>query len=153
MEKLNRAQKSSILGPQNLGSRGGPGPRPPPPGSASGTHAHNYSYTFNTVRCISPPKSSGDACNSQRFNTMQPVTASAMYCKILLYRSKIIFFSLWSLDIKQHYLDPSTFTLNIAIFLPTMSFGVEIRPKRVSNSVPRIRLGCAYWELEGNHRH
>ena len=28
MEKLNRAQKCSILGPQNLGSRGGP------PGSA-----------------------------------------------------------------------------------------------------------------------
>ena len=33
MEKLNRAQKCSILGPQNLGSRGGPGPGPPP-GSA-----------------------------------------------------------------------------------------------------------------------
>ena len=32
MEKLNRAQKCSILGPQNLGS-GGPGP-PAPPGSA-----------------------------------------------------------------------------------------------------------------------
>ena len=29
MEKLNRAQKCSILGPQNLGSRGGPGPRAP----------------------------------------------------------------------------------------------------------------------------
>ena len=29
MEKLNRAQKCSILGPQNLGSGGGP-----PPGSA-----------------------------------------------------------------------------------------------------------------------
>ena len=30
MEKLNRAQKCSILGPQNLGSRGGraPGPHP-----------------------------------------------------------------------------------------------------------------------------
>ena len=26
MEKLNRAQKCSILGPQNLGSGGGPGP-------------------------------------------------------------------------------------------------------------------------------
>ena len=34
MEKLNRAQKCSILGPQNLGSVGGPGPRAPPPGSA-----------------------------------------------------------------------------------------------------------------------
>ena len=34
MEKLNRAQKCSILGPQNVGSRGGPGPRGPPPGSA-----------------------------------------------------------------------------------------------------------------------
>ena len=30
MEKLNRAQKCSILGPQNLGSRGGPGPPGPP---------------------------------------------------------------------------------------------------------------------------
>ena len=36
MEKLNRAQKCSILGPQNLGSGGGPGPRGPPPGSAPG---------------------------------------------------------------------------------------------------------------------
>ena len=34
VEKLNRAQKCSILGPQNLGSGGGPGP---PPGSAPGT--------------------------------------------------------------------------------------------------------------------
>ena len=33
MEKLNRAQKCSILGPQNLGSRGGLGPQGPP-GSA-----------------------------------------------------------------------------------------------------------------------
>ena len=31
MEKLNRAQKCSILGPQNLGSRGAPGPPPPDP--------------------------------------------------------------------------------------------------------------------------
>ena len=30
MEKLNRAQKCSILGPQNLGSGGGPGPQGPP---------------------------------------------------------------------------------------------------------------------------
>ena len=29
IEKLNRAQKCSILGPQNLGSGGGPGPRGP----------------------------------------------------------------------------------------------------------------------------
>ena len=36
IEKLNRAQKCSILGPQNLWSRGGPGPPGPPPGSASG---------------------------------------------------------------------------------------------------------------------
>ena len=34
MEKLNRAQKCSILGPQNRGSGGGPGPPGPPPGSA-----------------------------------------------------------------------------------------------------------------------
>ena len=31
MEKLNRAQKCSILGPQNLGSGGGPGPPGAPP--------------------------------------------------------------------------------------------------------------------------
>ena len=41
MEKLNRAQKCSILGPQNLGSRGGPGPRGPP-GSAPGVPASDY---------------------------------------------------------------------------------------------------------------
>ena len=37
MEKLNRAQKCSILGPQNLGSRGGPRP---PPGSAPAIAQH-----------------------------------------------------------------------------------------------------------------
>ena len=43
MEKLNRAQKCSILGPQNLGSRGGPGPRgPPPPGSAPAVNANHF---------------------------------------------------------------------------------------------------------------
>ena len=30
MEKLNRAQKCSILGPQNLGSGGAQAPGPPP---------------------------------------------------------------------------------------------------------------------------
>ena len=35
MEKLNRAAKCSISGPQNLGSGGGPGPPGPPPGSAA----------------------------------------------------------------------------------------------------------------------
>ena len=34
MEKLNRAQKCSILGPQNLGSRGGARAPGTPPGSA-----------------------------------------------------------------------------------------------------------------------
>ena len=38
MEKLNRAAKCSILGPQNLGSGGGPGPPGPPPGSAAGLY-------------------------------------------------------------------------------------------------------------------
>ena len=37
MEKLNRAQKCSILGPQNLGSRGGPDP-----GSAPGISALGF---------------------------------------------------------------------------------------------------------------
>ena len=38
MEKLNRAQRCSILGPQNLGSRGA---RPPgPPASAPGSFDH-----------------------------------------------------------------------------------------------------------------
>ena len=37
MEKLNRAQKCSILGPQNLGSRGGARAPRPPPGSAPDT--------------------------------------------------------------------------------------------------------------------
>ena len=34
-EQLKEGLKSSILGPQNLGSGGGPGPLGPPPGSAS----------------------------------------------------------------------------------------------------------------------
>ena len=35
-------QKCSILGPQNLGSRGGPGPPGPPPKSAAGFIANLY---------------------------------------------------------------------------------------------------------------
>ena len=38
MEKLNRAQKCSILGPQNLGSRGARAPGAPPP------DPHLYSF-------------------------------------------------------------------------------------------------------------
>ena len=43
MEKLNRAQKCSILGPQNLGSGGGP------PGSAPAT-TNKKVITKTTVR-------------------------------------------------------------------------------------------------------
>ena len=47
MEKLNRAQKCSILGPQNLGSGGGgPGPPGPPPGSAPDTPGESLSFSF-----------------------------------------------------------------------------------------------------------
>ena len=50
MEKLNRAQKCSILGPQNLGSGGGPGPQGAPPGSAPAeyTVAGAY-YVYSTM--------------------------------------------------------------------------------------------------------
>ena len=44
MEKLNRAQKCSILGPQNLGL-GGPGP-PGPPGSAPDLYMYVYTYLY-----------------------------------------------------------------------------------------------------------
>ena len=58
MEKLNRAQKCSILGPQNLGL-GGPGPPGPPgpPGSApdmwepeAPTYFHTHTHTH--ILCI-----------------------------------------------------------------------------------------------------
>ena len=45
MEKLNRAAKCSILGPQNLGSGGGPGPPGPPPGSAAVSHEYSPAMT------------------------------------------------------------------------------------------------------------
>ena len=49
MEKLNRAQKCSILGPQNLGS-GGPGPPGPPPGSAPENMLQNeYTLLLHTT--------------------------------------------------------------------------------------------------------
>ena len=46
MEKLNRAQKCSILGPQNLGSGGGLGPQGPP-GSAPAYIARNIHKYFD----------------------------------------------------------------------------------------------------------
>ena len=51
MEKLNRAQKCSILGPQNLGSRGGPGPGAPP---ASAPEMVVYEILFSTIRIFCP---------------------------------------------------------------------------------------------------
>ena len=62
MEKLNRAQKCSILGPQNLGSRGGLGPQGPS-GSAPGfcflnavrkciLHDFYKFYTMSTIQQI-----------------------------------------------------------------------------------------------------
>ena len=55
MEKLNRAQKCSILGPQNLGSRGGPGPLGPPPGSAPGaTTKPAYMCSHNIYYLLIP---------------------------------------------------------------------------------------------------
>ena len=59
MEKLNRAQKCSILGPQNLGSRGNPGPRGPLPGSApviSELHRENVLNELAVGFYISPYK-------------------------------------------------------------------------------------------------
>ena len=58
MEKLNRAQKCSILGPQNLGSGGGPGPPgPPPPGSAPEACVKNsvHEGKVYTPRQVTPP--------------------------------------------------------------------------------------------------
>ena len=51
MEKLNRAQKCSILGHQNLESRGA---RPPPPGSAS--EMNNSSLKMKTDNDYCVPK-------------------------------------------------------------------------------------------------
>ena len=53
MEKLNRAQKCSILGPQNLGSGGGPGPPGPPPGSAPGTFQNEIHISLGSI--LNPP--------------------------------------------------------------------------------------------------
>ena len=48
MEKLNRAQKCSILGPQNLGSKGGPRAPPgsAPEGGTRGTSPSNF-FSFS----------------------------------------------------------------------------------------------------------
>ena len=53
MEKLNRAQKCSILGPQNLGSRGSPGPRAPPDPHLISTLLYSCSYLYLLIgeRC------------------------------------------------------------------------------------------------------
>ena len=51
MEKLNRAAKCSILGPQNLGSGGGPGPRGPPPGSAAATSSGKETPSISVFGC------------------------------------------------------------------------------------------------------
>ena len=52
MEKLNRAQKCSILGPQNLGSRGGPGPPGPPPWIRTWVFHHKKDAHTEFWQCI-----------------------------------------------------------------------------------------------------
>ena len=47
MEKLNRAQKCSILGPQNLGSGGGARAPGAPPGSAPAFITHYILKNLN----------------------------------------------------------------------------------------------------------
>ena len=48
MEKLNRAQKCSILGPQNLGSGGARAPGAPPGSAPELCRLSNFSSTFRT---------------------------------------------------------------------------------------------------------
>ena len=50
IKKLNRAQKCSILGPQNLGSRGGPGPRAPPESAHAGSRLQRVKKMQNLPR-------------------------------------------------------------------------------------------------------
>ena len=49
MEKLNRAQKCSVLGPQNLGSRGARAPGPPPGSAPASTLFHEGSAFVSTI--------------------------------------------------------------------------------------------------------
>ena len=51
MEKLNRAQKCSILGPQNLGSREGARASGAPPGSAPGIHTEWWQWQRYRSSC------------------------------------------------------------------------------------------------------
>ena len=49
-EKLNRAQKCSILGPQNLGSGGGLGPRAPPGSAPEKNMTMMHFHRSETIR-------------------------------------------------------------------------------------------------------
>ena len=53
MEKLNSTQKCSILGPQNLGSRGARAPGAPP-GSAPGSPIHRHDLIQGTDYIANP---------------------------------------------------------------------------------------------------
>ena len=68
MEKLNRAQKCSILRPQNLGSREGPGPRAPGPPPASAPAKTPKGWTHRAVAsaavAAAPGQVYGDASKS-----------------------------------------------------------------------------------------
>ena len=67
MEKLNRAAKCSILGPQNLGSGGGgPGPRGPPPwirGCLRYLYFNNI-HNFGHINCVFVFRKKG-SCSSR----------------------------------------------------------------------------------------
>ena len=66
MEKLNRAQKCSILGPQNLGSRGGgPGPRDHPGSAPEEKH--------QKVGHLSPWNQYKGVARDSKYSQMSPV--------------------------------------------------------------------------------
>ena len=53
MEKLNRAQKCSLLGPQNLGSRGAQAPRAPLGSAPDTCNRHIFKELHSTVQELS----------------------------------------------------------------------------------------------------
>ena len=89
MEKLNRVQKCSILGPQNLGSRGGWAPGPPRSTPAQPTRANEHNCSDFASPSVLQTKH-----DIQGKGTKQPhlrigiaVTATSMKAMILMLRT------------------------------------------------------------------
>ena len=156
MEKLNRAQKCSILGPQNLGSRGGPAG---PPGSAPvyGPNFHDFMRCFGNLAKYSIIHHRESWIRPYIGDNMSLIYDVAKFSQKLLDIGRI---STGGGRPKFYYVDPPliilrTFPDQIYNSFPVIYFGAGLMLALADlrggarDAPPRVQIlsiSCSFWE-------